>query len=462
MGGLLRKSSAVVLIFGIAACALRLVLGFRVSVPSTDGATYLWMSEAFAEGRLSEGLSAVFHPGWPLCLSPLVALGLDPMTASVLVGSLAGGVAVGLTIAAVRCVARESSALLAGGFVAIGFHLQRLPADAYSEALFLPCVAALLLAVLKGRLVLAAILVGLSTWIRPEGLLYLAFVLCYAQGLRPRVALVGIALMGAASFAVLRSLLVHELAWTPKFAFMQELGPLGAGDVAGFFARLGEHALAWPSAGVRGLDFVVLPLALLGVIALWTSARRDPERARLARAASSTLVLLSAAMIAFQVKPRFFVGHAAFFALLGAIAIDRAHGLRGWRRWPVGLALIGLFVASLRVGKDLLEPPRSEKRVEIELGHWLGDKGLGPGELLSDLPRVLWAAGQMPLPPRQWTAEGLAPLMDRPSVRWVVLGARRPGRRALIETRQDFVEVELPADLRERLGAARLILARRR
>ena len=66
----LMKSHAPLLATGavLAAVAggLRLAQAWRVPVPSTDGASYLWIAEALARGDFVAGLDHVFHPGAPL------------------------------------------------------------------------------------------------------------------------------------------------------------------------------------------------------------------------------------------------------------------------------------------------------------------------------------------------------------------------------------------------------------
>ena len=498
---------------GVIAAILRLVHGVGVPVPSTDGATYLAMAEAFARGDFAEGLSAIFHPGWPLLLAPLIALGCEPLTAAVVLGSLLAGFGVACcSLAVSRVVARrlaprngEASALvgaataIALGLLVLGFHLVRLPADAYSEAAFAPSVAAILLASLSRRALVAAALVGVAAWIRPEGIVYLALPLLLVErgvGARPprRLLILVLAIAIAAAYPLLRALVGIDAAWTPKFGFMAELGPLGAGGFADFFSRLAAHLIEWPSSGLRGLDFVTLPFAILGWILLFRTRVRAPSHAEsgeeaetrhredndaqsrgnarsLAWATALVFALASAAMLAFQVKPRFFIGHAPLLVVLASVAIaeclarsSREHQsqAQGLARLGLGLVGLGLVVAAVRVAKDIVDPPRVEKLVEVELGHWLARKGVAQQQLVTDLPRVAWAAGHMPLPPRQWTAERLAPLLDADDVEWIVLGARRKGRQELLAGRPSFERIELPLELRDTLGAERLLVARRR
>lgn len=415
-------------------------------MPSTDGPLYLWMAQAFARGQFAAGLDCVFHPGWSLLLAPLVALGLDSFLAAKLLGALCGGcTAVLLWRIAHRWVAgwpAVGAALLFAG----SFHAVRLPGDAYSESAYLVLVSLGLWLVLGQRPVGGGLAFGIAFWVRPEALCLWPLLWARPADRRRLWTAVSVATLGAMLYPALRFLALGELAATPKLGFMRPMGPLGADSLGSVATGLLRNAGRVPLAAMPALDWIGFPLGLAG---LWLLQRANR---RAARACLLALVLGWLAMIAFQVKPRFFLSQMPLLLPLAALTLRWA--------WPV--VIVALGISLFRIGRDVREPPRVEKHAERELGRWLARRGVRAGELVTDLPRVAFYAGLRPPPPAIWTPARIDALLRGAAARWACLAAKRAGRRDLLERRVAWRPTPLPDTVRSLLGADRLLLARRR
>lgn len=432
-----------------AACALagfagllRAALGMRVGVPGNDGAIYLWAAESLArDGDFAAPWTTVFHAGSAHVIALGMACGMDSYAAAVVMMALASALSVYL----MACILRELGGdggwgLLALASFAFGFQFVRLPADVYSESFALPCVLLSLLLALRGRAARSAAAAALAYAFRPEAILALLATLVLVRredgrsARRERGIALGVAALGVAAYAVGAAIAGGQgVATTPKLDFMLPLGPLGAlrdGAWAGALERLGHNVTRLPGAAVGGLDFAVF---FVGIASLFPARAR---RARFVRVAVLWMGAHLAVLLAFQVKPRFFLMLAPL--LYPLVAIGMSVPWRG-RQLARILMLASLALACGRVALDFVDPPRRDKLVEIEVGRDLAAE-FGADALLSALPRVHWAAGRRPLPPWPWTAEAL--LRDEarctPVVRMLALRAS-PANRAAVESDGRFV-----------------------
>jgi hypothetical protein len=258
--------------------------------------------------------------------------------------------------------------------------------------------------------------------------------------------------------AVALALPLLRLAWAadplPKFHLMKGMGPLGAKSFGEGLELLGRTLGRIPWAVFRGLDFGIPLLALPGFLVL---KRRNPT---LSRELALSLLLALCAQVFFQVKPRFFVDQAPLWIVL-SVSLLLAKG-----RFPTLLLSLSLIVSGLRVSHDLWSPPRTDKRPELQLGRLLRGEGIGPGQLLTDMPRVAWAAGLKPPPPMIWTQAKLKAVLRARHPRYLVFGARRPGRSELAQFAQSmgvpYRRRGLPVSIRDRVGAERILWLERR
>ncbi|MAE75368.1 MAG: hypothetical protein CMJ85_00675 [Planctomycetes bacterium] len=421
---------------------LRLAQAWRVPVPSTDGASYLWIAEALARGDFVAGLDHVFHPGAPLAWAPLIAVGVDAHLAAKLVGVVCGAVAAVFVWLAARGISDDRKGLWAALLFAGCFLAVRLPADAYSEAVYLVPAAAAVCFAVRGRVTAIGLAAGIAFWVRPEALCLVPLV--FVRGVRRGTLGVFVLVAVAAVYPLARWLFVGELDLTPKADFMASMGPLAAPDVAGVLLGLGHNLLRVPLEAIPALDWVVFPLGLAGLLV--GQRRQTPltHQARMPRLVLAALVLGWLAMIPFQVKPRFFLSQAPLLLPFAPLAFRHA-------RW---LLFAGLALSLWRTGSDIVRPPRTEKRAERVTGEQLAERGIEQGQLATDLPRIAYYAGLRPPLPVVWTPLMLTDRLDDPAVRWVVFGALHEGRRALLGSRRDFRLLAQPD--------RRLLLAERR
>ncbi|PIE23304.1 MAG: hypothetical protein CSA62_07865 [Planctomycetota bacterium] len=318
----------------------------------------------------------------------------------------------------------------------------RFAAEAYAEPLFLLLIAGFVVLWASERMLAGALLLGLAYWVRPEAAALGALLLGLS---RRRVLASLLAICVALGEPVLRWIATGDFTLTPLLGFYG----LDFVDQQPLLERL----LAWPEAALRGTDLLWMPFALFGLLLCRRQLPGGAWRLGLAFA------LLQLAQLSFQVKPRFFQSQLPLLVLLAACFLREFSRSRFVRSlcWAVA---IGASVLSVR---DLWKPPRSDKLVELMLGESLREESLLPGELLTDMPRVAWAAGVPPPPPAEWTVQRLRPLLAQERVRVVVFGAKREGRRQLAtEFAQIFRAVSLPPELRKRNSSDRLLLLRRR
>ncbi|MCB9892040.1 MAG: hypothetical protein H6832_17895 [Planctomycetes bacterium] len=460
------------LLLVLLASAMRLALAFRVRVPSSDGAIYLWACEAIADGRFADGWSTVFHPGTAMLVAPLVGFGVSSDVAFALVATIAAGfVVIGIDRICRSFECDATARTVAMMLFVVGFHFVRLPADVYSEAFALPFVTWAIVMALRERWSMSAALAGCGFFVRPEAILVavVPWMLSLARdsGRRtehakaggegrgtstrrrnPARAIVGICVVCALSFGLLRGWLTGGHALTPKLDFMLPLGPLGPlfeGHFAEAASRLGSNVFRLVPSIASGLDYGSGFLGLIGLVLLAKSTR---ARAVVARAMTTFALLHVITLLAFETKPRFFLMLAPI--LLPCVGVLWMR-LRGFMRQIVRVAILTtLVVAVVRDVKDQIDPPRSEKRVELELGRQLAARGSTLGNMVSALPRVAWAAGQRPLPPWPWTATELLQRVIEPHHRILVMLATDDNLRAMIADPRGFRRVDTPGHATER------------
>lgn len=430
------------------ALLVRLLHGWRVDMPSNDGVQYLWQALCFAEGDLAGGMQSALPPGLGFALAPWVALGLEPEIAAELLLSFCGAGAALLLYLLARVLALREQALLIGLAFALSPVAVRFAAEAYSEPLFLLLTSGFALAWQLDRLRLAALLLGVAYWVRPEAAAFGVLLLGKIPSQR-RVA------VQAAALAIVVALLEPMLRWwvTGEFLLTPLLGFYGDGliDHGTWLDRL----MAWPRAALEGY------LALL-VVAPFLFCRGPVAKSQ-ARSSLGALwaafALLQFAQLGLQVKPRFFESQLALVLLLLAAYLRRGRLPPRLRALPAGLLLL-LILPTLG---DLWGPPRIDKAAERAIGIELRKEGIERGELVTDMPRVAYFAGLAPPPPAEWTNELLLQELEAGRARVLVLGAKRPGRVELtMQLRDSFYFAELPAAVEDAPGSDRLLVMRAR
>ncbi|MCA8968698.1 MAG: hypothetical protein KDC95_02905 [Planctomycetes bacterium] len=460
----LSRDQRVLGLFVLLASALRLALAFRVRVPSSDGAIYLWACEAIADGRFADGWSTVFHPGTALLVAPLVVIGVSSYVAFALVATIAAVfVIVGIDRICRSFECDATARIVATMLFVVGFHFVRLPADVYSEAFALPFVTWAIVAALRERWSMSAALAGCGFFVRPEAILVavVPWLLSRSHDRRrnpedathahrraPGWTVLVICAVFVVSFALLRSWLTGGHALTPKLDFMLPLGPLGPlveGNFSEFASRLGSNAFRIVPSIASGLDYGSGFLGLVGLVLL---SKRTLAGAVVVRAMAVFVLLHVITLLAFETKPRFFLMLAPILLPCVGVLWMRLRG--AMRQLGRGVIVTTLVVAFVRDAKDLIDPPRIEKRVELELGRQLAARGAKAGSMVSALPRVAWAAGQRPLPPWPWTAAELLQRVVEPKHRVLVMLATEDNLRAMIADPRGFHRIDVPVHASER------------
>jgi hypothetical protein len=155
------------------------------------------------------------------------------------------------------------------------------------------------------------------------------------------------------------------------------------------------------------------------------------------------------AILLFLPRRRFLISW--FFVVL-PFAVRGLRSLPERGRWPTLFVagLTGLF-ASLKIGE-------TDRIGERQVGEYLGAR-LEPDETVAgDMTRVLWFAGSRPIPPRHFSVEELVERAQEPTVRFVVLGARREGTQQVEQAlAPDFTRYVLP-EIEQRAAFLRGIL----
>jgi hypothetical protein len=369
----------------------RLLIAWLTPIPAEDGVNYLWMAERFAAGEPRLALSEVFPPLWPLLASVPIALGIEPFTAARLVAALCGAL---MVVPLARVVPRGVLWLLATAPVPV-----LLGAECYSEPAYLLLAALALRDALRARWLGAGAWAGLAYAVRPEALVIPLACWC-GDPKRAWRALVPFA-AAAAALPLLRATLGLPLEASAKLTFLW--GSLALHDLG----RIGLNLLASPWRFVE----VTTALGVLAVVGLASGRRAGVPRLAIAWVVLGVLVI-----VCYEAKRRFFV------SLLPPVAVLAAAGLEAVPARARG-ALVALgVVVHLALGLRVQDRDREDERT---VGSHLRAV-LRPGEaVVGDMTRVLYFAGERPLPPRHFTVEELVAMASPLRVRFVVLGARR-------------------------------------
>ncbi len=421
-GGVALPLAALVLV----AFAWRLVLVARTPVPSEDGVNYLWMAEQFARGDFTTPLSEVFPPLLALLMAPLAHLPWGGQVVLALLGALAV-VPIARLSAIVVGPEQRRAYLVAALLAALSGLPARYCAEVYTEPVFALAIASAAVAGMRGRFWQCGVWAGAAFWLRSEALLLpLAFCVFAPRHAWRSMVVVGVAVALLGLWRHVAGLPFDAL---PKLDFNWEKANVGGDDTA--WSMLGDLAQlpgAWFEAfGVAGA------LALLGFV----TARGQ----RGARPLLLTLLLALIVIVAFTVRRRFLV---AWWPLIVPFAVLGLWRLRPrWRN-----ALLAAAVAlSLFVGLRTTDPNRLAER---EVAGYVRAQ-LRPGErFVTDLTRVLYFAGQRPLPPRHLTADELIAAARAPSVRFLVLGSRRATTPAVVASLPEFTLLPVPASITAR------------
>ena len=416
------------------ALAWRAVLIALTPVPSEDGVSYLWMAERFAVGDFVAPLGEVFPPLLSLLAAPLIAAGLDAWLAVQSVLALAGAASVWACARLAAALAPDPTragefAVAAAWLTAFATLPARYCAEVYTEPLFILVVALAAHDAVRERWVVCGAWVGVAFWLRSEALVLPIALAVTRRGAWRALLPAGVAVAG---LAVVRGVAGHGFDLLPKLGFNWSKSALGD-SVAALVDGLSALPGAWLEAfGVAGV------MALTG-FALWRGAADRGLR----------LALLCAVVvvIAFATRRRFLV---AWWPLVVPYAAIGLSGLPGRMR------LLALAAAVVLGGVLGLRTTSVDRVAERDVAHALKAR-LGPGEVIvSDLTRVLYFAGQRPLPPRHFAPDELLALARAPGVRFVVLGARREGFAAV---RAGLVDVEARAFVPEALPPSLAALA---
>lgn len=391
------------------ALAWRAVLIALTPVPSEDGVSYLWMAERFAVGDFAAPLGEVFPPLLSLLAAPLIAAGLDAWLAVQSVLALAGAASVWACARLAAALAPDPTrarefALAAAWLTAFATLPARYCAEVYTEPLFILVVALAAHDAVRQRWLTCGAWAGVAFWLRSE-----ALVLPIALALTRRGAWRALLPAGGAvvGLALVRGVAGHGFDLVPKLGFNWSKSALGD-SVAALADGLSALPGAWFEAfGVAG------GLALAGF------ALRRGSAARGLRLALLCAVVV---VVAFATRRRFLV---AWWPLVVPYAV------LGLSVLPGRMRLLALASAVVLGGVLGLRTTSADRVAEREVALALRAR-LGPGEVIvSDLTRVVYFAGQRPLPPRHFTPDELLALARAANVRFVVLGARREGFEAV-------------------------------
>lgn len=427
------------LLVGIAVL-LRIAHAAVVTMPSNDGAHYLAMAREIAAWDWHAVFGCVFHPGSALLPAVLVRAGCEPFVAARVVAVALSGLTTWVLWCTARRVAERGPALLAVALFACGTDPVRLVGEAYSEPTYLLCAAVAVAAAMGGRPLAAGLAVGAAFWTRPEGLALAPLLLLVPA----RTVAFGAAALVVAALPVARWCATGTFALTTKLGFMAPMGPFGESGLGAGLAHFGRNLLEVPMDALFHPTGPAIALGCLGAILLLRTRRP------LGLAFVGVLALGIAAMTVLQVKPRFFLSH------LAVLVPATASVLRG--HLATTTAVLALLANLAFVGRDLVDPPRTETYGEHVLGQALLTEHVRPEDLVTDLPRVAFAAGIHPPQPIEWTAEKLRASVAARRAHFVVLGRKRDGREELM---QEFSGSYLPVDIaglvsvrdgRERLG----------
>ena len=402
----------------------RALLAWRTPVPAEDGVTYLWMAQQFAGGRAADALSEPFSPLWPLLLALPIRLGVEPVFAAQVLGSLCGALAV-WPVAAIAERLRPGAGVPAAALAATSRLFALTAVEGYTEPLFALAVACGVLAGLRERWWTLGLCGALAFLVRPEGMLLpLPFVLLRGWRALPPVAAVVLL------FGLWRAACGLGFDPVPKVAFHGLRDDLG--DERGSVLH---NLLALPTAYMEAF-------AAAGLFAAMSPL--PPRRPGLGRLAALLGIALLP-MLTFVVRRRFLVGWTGVVTPLAGAGIAAL---------PRATVRVRAVATALACALDLVlgwhGTIDSNRIGERLVGEHLASR-LAPGETIAgDLTRVLWFAGQRPLPARHFDAAWFVARARADGVRFVVVGSNRRDSFAAIQQgiADRFAPCALPPALR--------------
>lgn len=441
----------------VAALALlfRIWLSCSTPVPAEDGANYLWMAERFAEGDFVAPIGEVFPPLGAMLAAVPIACGAPPVAATQGLMALAGALSV-------VTVGRAAGQGLGGGELGRRVGLTaawilcwsplaaRFGAEGYSEPLFVCVVGVALDAGFRRRPWCCGFWSAVGFWVRPEALVVpLGFALASVRRRTPPFAagwwaLVPLAL-GILLLTLWRGAATGDFHPLPKLAFNAARGLDESGRWLHNLSRVPLAALE-----AYGPALLLVPFA-------WRWPTSSPGRERAVGVRRDCLWVWGLALVpivTFAVRRRFFVswsGVAAVLAALGALAIAAQ-----MRRRTVVLAALGwALYGSLVAWRGLIDESRLAER---DLGRWLAAQTEPGQRIAGDMTRVLYFAGQRPLPPMHFDAAELIERARAPGVAWAVFSAARPTWGEVRAGLPEWGPAALPARLREAVDARRMVV----
>ncbi|MFO1030120.1 MAG: hypothetical protein U1F60_03490 [Planctomycetota bacterium] len=418
--------------------AWSLVLARRSPLPSEDGVSYLWIAERFAAGDFAAALSTVFPPGYPLLLAPWIWLGGNGEA----VAHWFGAICLSATLWPLARLATFAGAPTVWPVVLL-FAASPLPprlcAEVYSESPYLLLMAWGAWFGVTGRMLVMGVCAAMAFWIRPEGsLLAASFVLATPRRAWP--SLVPVAL-GVLLLAAWRWSVGHGFDPLPIHAFHE-----GRDDLAERGQVL-HNLLALPGPWFEGL-------ALAGALVLPALFR--PGSRRLWPFVWQ-VALQVGVICTFVVRRRFFVSCAVAVHVLAGTVLARFP--RGVQCLVLAVALCIGLVSGWTGGID------ADRAVERELGAWLRPQLAATDRLVSDLPRVVYFAGEPPLPPRHFTLAQMLGQIAGADVAWVVVrdrSERVPFAELEPQLAVRFQRVVLPEGLAKAAASRGVAVFRRR
>ncbi len=437
-----RRYQQALLWLTVAAVCWRVLLVLSTPVPAEDGVNYLWMAQRFAGGEAAAALTEPFAPLWPLLLALPIAGGIEPFLAGQMLGCLVGGLGI-LPIAAIAERLRPGAGLPAAALATTSSLLARTAPEVLTEPLFVLVAGLAVLAGVQQRPWRLGVLAAAAFWVRPEGLVVVApFVL-----LRPRAAwpalpglAAGVLVLGGWQF-----LCGHGFDPLPKLQFhalRDDLGP-ERGDLLGNLVQLPPVFLQ---------AFAVA--AVLAVLSAWP-CRSMADRRGL-RALALLLLIGSGVIVTFVVRRRFFVSWAAAVLPLAGVTVANLQRLGARGRELLLTAACGLDLFTAWNGTIA-----ADRLAERMVGRYLAAHTQPDHAIVGDMTRVLWFAGQRPLPPRHFDAAWYLAAAKAPKVDYVVLheDRRRPRGGATFAAvvaglGAAFARLDLPPNLRD-LAATR-------
>lgn len=430
----------------LAALAWRCILALRTPVPSQDGVTYLWMAQCFAAAKVSAALSEPFSPLWPVLLALPIRLGMEPVLAGKLLGCFFGAIAL-LPVAAIAEHIRKGAGLPTAALAATARSLCLPAVECYTEPLFAWVLAGGILAGIRQQWWKLGVWSAVLFMVRPEGvLLPLSFLLL--RGSYRAILLCGLAVAGFGSWRWSCGLGFDPI---PKIAFHETRDDLGGerGDFIGNIMRV-------PAAYMEAF-LLAGALAFLAII--------SPRAKNVCRIGMLFLLALLP-MLTFVVRKRFFAGWAPTILPLAGVGFLslRVYLQSAWSmpRVPKAILITACLLDILLGWQSTMDTNRMAERL---VGEHLGQQMAPDRTMVSNLTRVLWFAGQRPLPPRHFNPEWFDKKTTDEAVQFLVLSInskRNDFKMIEHDTAGHFARYSLPSNISEAAEKAGIAVFARR